>query len=476
MKSNAFSADPDPATAVQPQNGQMQQILERLGSGEGLPVDAIRAADANRAAMVPLFLRAFEHSAAPSASVQRALFVAFHLLGQWREKSAYRPLAAFLRQPDEKIRPILAEAKTETCHQVMAGVFDGDPNPLYEVILDPDADEYVRSRMCEALAIVTLGGELPREEAARFLHSCYERLQPQDECFVWDGWQAAIARLGLSELKPLVEQAFERGFIDSSWLGYDEFEEDLQHAVDGEPELSWQSEDYEPFGDTIKELSGWSVFAPKRKQERKLEGQWRPQPTVPALNPFKSVGRNDPCPCGSGKKFKKCCLDTVRLAASEPVPQEIDQNLEWLSDDDFDTDEMAEAIFDYDPFIEPEPETWLMTDEQQRLDLVLEYHLQEEEGGANKKVHAIVHVVVENQIADSTLSVRGTLQRLMSEGLDRHQAIHAIGSVLMGYIYDLLRTADKDSQSHGLGPDGEANKAYFAELEDLTAERWLRSA
>jgi len=21
-----------------------------------------------------------------------------------------------------------------------------------------------------------------------------------------------------------------------------------------------------------------------------------------------SVGRNDPCPCGSGKKFKKCCL------------------------------------------------------------------------------------------------------------------------------------------------------------------------
>ena len=22
----------------------------------------------------------------------------------------------------------------------------------------------------------------------------------------------------------------------------------------------------------------------------------------------KTVGRNDPCPCGSGKKYKKCCL------------------------------------------------------------------------------------------------------------------------------------------------------------------------
>lgn len=26
-----------------------------------------------------------------------------------------------------------------------------------------------------------------------------------------------------------------------------------------------------------------------------------------AVNPYKSVGRNDPCPCGSGQKFKKCC-------------------------------------------------------------------------------------------------------------------------------------------------------------------------
>lgn len=27
----------------------------------------------------------------------------------------------------------------------------------------------------------------------------------------------------------------------------------------------------------------------------------------PYINPYKGIGRNDPCPCGSGKKFKKCC-------------------------------------------------------------------------------------------------------------------------------------------------------------------------
>ncbi len=33
-----------------------------------------------------------------------------------------------------------------------------------------------------------------------------------------------------------------------------------------------------------------------------------PTPSEPEENPFKNVGRNDPCPCGSGKKYKKCCL------------------------------------------------------------------------------------------------------------------------------------------------------------------------
>jgi hypothetical protein len=35
-------------------------------------------------------------------------------------------------------------------------------------------------------------------------------------------------------------------------------------------------------------------------------------------NPFKGVGRNDPCPCGSGKKFKKCCLAAVGLGSIAP--------------------------------------------------------------------------------------------------------------------------------------------------------------
>jgi hypothetical protein len=54
----------------------------------------------------------------------------------------------------------------------------------------------------------------------------------------------------------------------------------------------------------------------------------------------------------------------------------------------------------------------------------------------------------------------------MDEGLDRHEAIHAIGMVLFEFIYDLARAP---------APDSDPNPPYFAALERLTAEDWRRS-
>jgi hypothetical protein len=457
---------------------QLQQIFYQLGSGEGLPVDAIRAADANRAAMVPLFLRAFDQTPPVSPSMQRRLFIAFHLLGQWREKSAYRPLAAFLRWTAEDVEEILGDTTTETSHRVMAGLFDGDPNPLYEVILDPDADEFVRARMFDALVIVTLRGELPREETVRFLQSCYANLQPQDECYAWEGWQGAIAILGLSEFAPLVKQAFERGFIHPSWVGFEEFEKGLQRAIDGEPQSWYETNEYEPFGDTIEELSGWDAYAPEREEARRYEETWDPSPWIPAVNPFRSVGRNDPCPCGSGKKFKKCCLDKEQQAKPPSVLHRIDPELDWRADAESAVGRVNEDVWNYDPLTEPNPQQWLAMDEQQRIDLVLAYHRRAGLGGPRIMAHAGIHVTVENQIADDELPVRRIARRLMSEGLDRHDAIHAIGSVLIVDISDRLREAESGSWQAKNDLDWAAarNKAYFDRLERLTADEWLRSA
>jgi hypothetical protein len=61
----------------------------------------------------------------------------------------------------------------------MAAVFDGDPEPLYDIILDPNAEEFIRAGMCEALAMVTLRGELDRAVAGRFLRDAFIAATPE---------------------------------------------------------------------------------------------------------------------------------------------------------------------------------------------------------------------------------------------------------------------------------------------------------
>lgn len=47
-----------------------------------------------------------------------------------------------------------------------------------------------------------------------------------------------------------------------------------------------------------------------------LYGLWTGGETSPILGPVgrAPVGRNEPCPCGSGNKFKKCCLGKTASA------------------------------------------------------------------------------------------------------------------------------------------------------------------
>jgi len=55
--------------------------------------------------------------------------------------------------------------------------------------------------------------------------------------------------------------------------------------------------------DYLYTLSQWDrIFSPEKRKE--IQKTWRESKTV--INEIK-IGRNDACPCGSGKKYKKCC-------------------------------------------------------------------------------------------------------------------------------------------------------------------------
>lgn len=55
--------------------------------------------------------------------------------------------------------------------------------------------------------------------------------------------------------------------------------------------------------DYLYKLPQWEgIFSPEKRKE--IHTKWKNSKTVVNKN---KVGRNDPCPCGSGKKYKNCC-------------------------------------------------------------------------------------------------------------------------------------------------------------------------
>jgi Domain of unknown function (DUF1841) len=122
----------------------------------------------------------------------------------------------------------------------------------------------------------------------------------------------------------------------------------------------------------------------------------------------------------------------------------------------------------YDPHRQPDPDAWLALDESERIEAVKEYHRRARVRLPNENLHATTHVIVENQVAlGESYPVQSVLVRLMQEGLDRHDAIHAIGLVLAERLFDALKEG---------GEAVDLNAEYLEKLNRLTAESWRKRA
>jgi uncharacterized protein DUF1841 len=115
----------------------------------------------------------------------------------------------------------------------------------------------------------------------------------------------------------------------------------------------------------------------------------------------------------------------------------------------------------YNPDEPPDATAWLELGEADRLAAVKRYHVLANEQGGNPAVHAAIHVAVETQLAEGLTSAAAALDRLVEGGLTRHDALHAIGSVLAEEMLSVLRS--------GQGHDAQR---YDRALSDLTAASW----
>jgi preprotein translocase subunit SecA len=131
------------------------------------------------------------------------------------------------------------------------------------------------------------------------------------------------------EIFPSLQQQIMLQMVDSQWkdhlLAMDHLRDGigLRGYAQVDPLRAYQKEGYDMFMNMIQRIQEDTVrtlFLIRLRQAEQIPSWEQRQDRVsysyggdgesqPVKKDSKKVGRNDPCPCGSGKKFKKCCAN-----------------------------------------------------------------------------------------------------------------------------------------------------------------------
>jgi uncharacterized protein len=83
----------------------------------------------------------------------------------------------------------------------------------------------------------------------------------------------------------------------------------FQNTGQGDPGLNYLCEAYKMFFGHVTPYMDYMAKQLKAKKPPANIMQWIKQKEQPLRASRPAAGRNDPCPCGSGKKFKQCCIN-----------------------------------------------------------------------------------------------------------------------------------------------------------------------
>ncbi len=306
-------------------------IAELNGAHRRLPEAAIREAREHRDVMVPRLTQAIRDAMAKVRARDEmdgnAHFFALFLLAEFRAREALPTIMEAVSLPGEGPFELFEDAITTVLAGILATLSD-DPLALIDgLIRNGDLNEYVRWEAAQAYMHLVRSGRLPREEAVELLRRHLRReLDGRDESLILTGLVCTLGHLAPKEAHEEIKEAFKRGLVDEFMIEMADIDRSI---TEGDAGVQRHLKRLKVFDDTIEELRHWAAFQPEPPAKpapkpipRSIPGSMsqaaRPGSALPPktsaglpavqLAAGKRVGRNAPCPCGSGKKYKKCCL------------------------------------------------------------------------------------------------------------------------------------------------------------------------
>lgn len=282
---------------------ELKEILDQLstfGDDQPVPREALAEAVRRKEEITPILLDSLDTVYEKVQTEGEEVFgdpacnlaaYAVFLLAQFREQRAFPKLLRLLTLDEDNLDLALGD-ELSCMGNILYSTYDGDLPAVKAIIENDRLYPFARGAALGLVEGLYRDGRLPKDELVDFLRERLNALGTGDDEEIWGGEIVNFAANNdLYELSEDAREAFRLKKIDLMMLGdFDSFFDNLYNQSEHE-------EYTRLITDTAEELSGWACF------ERDAQ-------TPPQISDILSwnVGRNDPCPCGSGKKFKKCCL------------------------------------------------------------------------------------------------------------------------------------------------------------------------
>ena len=173
-----------------------------------------------------------------------------------------------------------------------------------ELLLDKEVDHFVRADAARALFLISEKYPEAREKSIKTLRDAIssENDEVARSCFMYE-----LVHFKDHDSLPFIEFYFKNDMIDNGLM-------DLGDALDY---YYGNGSDFNSLSNTMAKDS-LDIFkdSPDNFYRNRNQGKYiiskKSNPQLTTKNMLKKeVGRNDPCPCGSGKKYKKCCLKII---------------------------------------------------------------------------------------------------------------------------------------------------------------------
>ena len=301
---------------------EIDEIIGQLEWFDGkFEREAVEAAVAHREAIIPELLQILEKITDPemAADLDRegkymAHIYGMFLLAQFREPRAYPLMLRIALLPSDLLESLFGDCTTSSFDSVFASLCGGDVEGIQSLIENESVDQWVRGSGLGALVTLVGAGIKSREEVLAYFASLFHgKLTDRNE-IVWSELVAYCADLYALELLPEIEKAYQDGLVDPGFVGLDEVKEDLAKGLEWALAKLAESPHRKTVDDTAKEMEWWASFN-KEEQHREsatdlamgAANLWQEDSFTGYKRSAPKIGRNDPCPCGSGKKYKKCC-------------------------------------------------------------------------------------------------------------------------------------------------------------------------